>query len=353
MRIVDLRFPSLPSAAYPKFVFYIYIWIVLVGSFGWLLGETGGPITVNHHEAVCSDFSTYTGNCRRDQDGTVFPPGKGFRLYAPAIGIETDSRFLQEGVINRAHLLTFQSGDNVPTLAQSQIPAHGGQQRASPPIKSFGGQLLKNFKGLFSKHNLKPLLIGSAATGLASIADDEVQEYFGETRRFKALGDVGAVVGSSLVLGGFSGAMLLWGYNTESDRFRSFGFSLAQGFVVNAGMTAGIKALIPRTRPNGENRHSFPSGHTSGAFTTAVIVAHYYGKLAIPAYVTAGLVGLSRLEMNQHFLSDVVAGATLGIIVGRTVCRQTDLFRVGPITLMPTVLPEGGVAVTASLVRQE
>jgi hypothetical protein len=245
---------------------------------------------------------------------------------------------------------TFQFNGDVRTGVYSPDSAQKGKQEpGSPPIGAFGSQLLENFKGLFSKHNLKPLLIGSAATALTSIADDEVKDYSGETRRFKELGKVGAVVGSPLVLGGFSGAMLLWGYNTENDHLRSFGFSLTQGFIVNGGVTMGLKALIPRTRPDGEDNHSFPSGHTSGAFTTAVIVAHYYGSFAIPAYVTASLVGLSRIEKSKHYLSDVVAGATLGIIVGLTVCRQTDRFRVGPVTWMPLVLPEGGVAIAMSL----
>ena len=42
---------------------------------------------------------------------------------------------------------------------------------------------------------------------------------------------------------------------------------------------------------------------------------------AVPAYLLAGLVGASRLEQDKHHLSDVVAGAALGYIVGRTVVR--------------------------------
>jgi membrane-associated phospholipid phosphatase len=41
----------------------------------------------------------------------------------------------------------------------------------------------------------------------------------------------------------------------------------------------------------------------------------------VPAYVLASGIGLSRIEKDKHHLSDVLAGATLGIIVGRTVTR--------------------------------
>lgn len=224
-------------------------------------------------------------------------------------------------------------------------PSQTVARRECPPLGSFGSQLLLNLKGLFSKHNLKPLLIGSAATGVSSFADESLQEYFSEPRRAREVGDVGAIVGHPLTLGGFAGGMLLWSYQTENDRFRAMGFSLTQGFIVNGTMTLGLKGLFPRTRPDGEDSFSFPSGHTSASFTTAAIVAHYYQKAAIPAYLTAGLVGLSRTERNKHYLSDVAAGATPGIIVGQTVCRQTDLFRTGPITWFPFLVPQGGIAV--------
>jgi membrane-associated phospholipid phosphatase len=48
---------------------------------------------------------------------------------------------------------------------------------------------------------------------------------------------------------------------------------------------------------------------------------HYGWKIGVPAYLLAGLVGASRLEQDKHYLSDVVAGAALGYVVGRTVVR--------------------------------
>jgi membrane-associated phospholipid phosphatase len=41
----------------------------------------------------------------------------------------------------------------------------------------------------------------------------------------------------------------------------------------------------------------------------------------VPAYALASAVAVSRLQRNKHYLSDVMAGATLGYIVGRTVVR--------------------------------
>jgi membrane-associated phospholipid phosphatase len=51
---------------------------------------------------------------------------------------------------------------------------------------------------------------------------------------------------------------------------------------------------------------------------------HYGWKLGVPAYLVAGIVGASRIDQDKHYLSDVLAGATLGYIVGRTVVRVND-----------------------------
>jgi membrane-associated phospholipid phosphatase len=48
---------------------------------------------------------------------------------------------------------------------------------------------------------------------------------------------------------------------------------------------------------------------------------HYGWKGGLPAYALASAVAVSRLQRDKHYLSDVMAGATLGYIVGRTVVR--------------------------------
>jgi membrane-associated phospholipid phosphatase len=61
--------------------------------------------------------------------------------------------------------------------------------------------------------------------------------------------------------------------------------------------------------------HSFPSGHTSTAFAIFTILAIAYPKKGVPflGAIFAVLVGISRIYLGQHYLSDVVTGAIIGL----------------------------------------
>ncbi len=93
---------------------------------------------------------------------------------------------------------------------------------------------------------------------------------------------------------------------------------------VLAALVMAIKFLVRRRRPEGEwgsiyrntDPHSFPSGHAARAFLIAVIgSALGPAWLGILLWVWAPLVALARVAMGVHYLSDVAAGAVLGIVV--------------------------------------
>ena len=85
--------------------------------------------------------------------------------------------------------------------------------------------------------------------------------------------------------------------------------TIGMSFVV----THGLKRVINKERPNGDD-YSFPSGHTSIAFTGAAFIERRYGyKTGVPAYLLASYVGWSRVNANKHDYWDIIGGAIIGI----------------------------------------
>jgi undecaprenyl-diphosphatase len=72
---------------------------------------------------------------------------------------------------------------------------------------------------------------------------------------------------------------------------------------------------------------SFPSGHATTAFATAVVLAAWYPRQAVVFVGLAALVGLSRILLGAHFPSDVLAGALLGSGVALAVQQQVPAVR--------------------------
>lgn len=104
------------------------------------------------------------------------------------------------------------------------------------------------------------------------------------------------------------------GKNTFVDR--TLIYVLAQG-MMNASVFS-LKHLTHRLRPDNSDNLSFPSGHTSNAFVGAEFMAQELGdKSAVYSVIGYGLgttTGILRIYHQDHWLSDVIAGAGFGIL---------------------------------------
>jgi hypothetical protein len=207
------------------------------------------------------------------------------------------------------------AADDPQETPRDSRPGHDDGRRT---VGALPRNLGRCFLGVFDQDNLTPLLIGSTATAGATYLDQEAKEAIGphDWGQTFATG-AGAVWSSTIAL-----SMFTAGRFAEGRRFRAMTYDMLDAVVVNLAYTELVKVAVGRERPNGENNKSFPSGHTSNSFTMAAVAERHYGwKIGVPAYALATAVGLSRIQQDKHYLSDVVGGATLGYIVGRTVVR--------------------------------
>lgn len=124
------------------------------------------------------------------------------------------------------------------------------------------------------------------------------------------------------------------GHIFDENEVAETGVYLLEAFTTTYLLTYASKKIIGRTRPNSENTRSFPSGHASGVFTLASVLDKRHGyKIGIPGYLLASFVGFSRIREQKHFPTDVIAGAALGIIVGRSFVSSA--MNEKPITVTP------------------
>lgn len=230
------------------------------------------------------------------------------------------------------------------------LPSRGVAQEAAPTPRGWDderrtmGRYFDNLgydaPRVFSQPNLFPLLIGASATGAATAFDSETVAYF-KRHPDRTLGNVGAQVGGTVSIGLIVGFLAV-GRVAPGERFRSFSYDASQSMLISSAYTFALKLSTRRMRPDESNRQSFPSGHASLAFSWASVLGHYYGVAgAIPAYSLASLISISRMAHRSHYLSDIVAGAALGIATGRTVVRGNSRpvagASEGPVVRKPSV----------------
>lgn len=143
------------------------------------------------------------------------------------------------------------------------------------------------------------------------------------------IGDAGYYLGHGASLVAICGLFVAAGYACANASWRLTGFRGWAAHAVTAVLVQALKHGIGRPRPrlhrDGEfftgpslesGLDAFPSGHASASFAVAAVVARCHPALAWPAYTLAGFVSVTRVFRGSHFVSDALAGAVLGLVVG-------------------------------------
>lgn len=174
-------------------------------------------------------------------------------------------------------------------------------------------------------------------TGALFFADQPVHDWVNDYRS-GMLNDISSNVfepfGAEYTLA-VCGALYGYGLLTKNRKSESTALLAVESFALASIFVRIPKNLIGRQRPDAGNDvspfdfkgplggTSFPSGHTVAVFSAATVIANQYREtvwVPVLSYSVAGLAGLSRIYDNRHWISDVFAGAVLGIAVGNLVC---------------------------------
>lgn len=140
-------------------------------------------------------------------------------------------------------------------------------------------------------------------------------------------------IGSAYSLSGITAGTYVLGRLIHNNHLRETGLLALEALGHTQIVVFGLKEAANRERPLDHDRHgefweggnSFPSGHTASAFAVASVFAfEYHDHIAVPiaAYSLASLVAFSRLSADQHWMSDIVAGGSLGVLVGRFMYKR-------------------------------
>jgi membrane-associated phospholipid phosphatase len=230
-------------------------------------------------------------------------------------------------------------------------PLEGQTDKTEPTSPNLLRQVFIDFKDVFTRgENLVIVGVGLGAAGAASFLDDAIAES-GLNEEVNGGGAVDAIFEAGTVLGSapvqFGAAFATYGVGKLASKpgVEAVGRDLVRAQIVTQVLTFALKNAVGRERPDGSNNRAFPSGHASATFATATVLQRHYGwDIGIPAYIVGSYVAISRLNEARHYLSDVVFGAAIGILVGRTVTVEIANKR---LQVSPMFVPAGaGIQLT-------
>lgn len=181
------------------------------------------------------------------------------------------------------------------------------------------------------------LITGSVAAAIGGLmaADKPIQRAFQENRStatndiarsLETIGFARTVLGANVAL---IGAGWLFREHEAGNRLMRTALVSLESQLFVEGIVGLTKFGVGRARPfTEEGTHSFvpfenfdksfPSSHAARSFAVAAVFAESYPQpVPFLAYTTATFIALSRIQLNEHFASDVLAGAALGFFVGK------------------------------------
>jgi PAP2 superfamily len=217
-------------------------------------------------------------------------------------------------------------------------PAHTG-------IRALFGNLVEDFRHLPATQNAYIAAGGGAAALAVHPADQRVNQsmvdHYADWNTFfapgKYIGDTPEQIAGAI-------ATYAYGRIFHQPKVSHLGMDLLQAQILTVALVVPLKLATGRERPDGSDHWSFPSSHSAITFATATVIERHLGwRKALLGYAIASYVAASRLHDDEHWLSDVVFGAAVGSIAGRTVVHHAADYW----AIVPVKVP-GGAAVVVT-----
>jgi hypothetical protein len=192
-------------------------------------------------------------------------------------------------------------------------------------LSALGHNLVSDLSHVPRMNSVYWLAAGAAGALIVHPGDDEINGRLRGSDFASGVFKPGHVLGSTyFILGGAVTSYML-GREMDKPRLQHLGMDLIEATILAEGFSQGLKLAVRRDRPvafdgTQSGTYSFPSGHSTLTFAAASVLQQHLGyKAGIPTYLVASYVAMSRLHDNRHFASDVVFGASLGVMIGRSV----------------------------------
>ena len=269
--------------------------------------------------------------------------GRAAQSDVPAVVVVADAAALQDPAPAQQPAPVQQP----PPAPEPKEPAAQIADEKKPPtpphtgIHALTSGLVEDVKHLPSMPNAYLAMIGGGlAAGLHPLDDDVNERLKGSENVWRP----GKYVGLTPVQMGTAAVIYAWGRLEDQPKVSHLGMDLLQAQILTEMLVEPIKYATNRERPDGSNHRSFPSGHAAVTFAGATVLERHLGwRKSLLGYTIASYVAASRLHDNRHYLSDVVFGAAVGSIAGRTVVHHaSDYWAFTPMSV------PGGVAFLAT-----
>ncbi len=223
----------------------------------------------------------------------------------------------------------------VETVRFGQAPDDGGESEAKGNV-SFWPVLKRDIKAMprsvwddtkdvyTDKTNLAVLVLAGGASLAVrnTTVDDSIEDKFDERRSLShGWSDAAGALGNPGTHFALAGAAYAYSVIAEDSKTYHVSKTLFNALAINNLSTLMLKLAANTSSPNGEQL-AWPSGHTSSTVCVAAVLDEVYGPwVGIPLYALSGLVAYERMDDGEHHFSDIVFGAALGYVVGKTVAK--------------------------------